>query len=47
MTKRLNITFDSDLIESISSEFDLRTPNKEALRKLVFTLDGDYDPEVI
>lgn len=47
MTKRLNITFDSDLIESISSEFDLRTPNKEALRKLIFTLDGDYNPEVI
>ena len=47
MAKRLNITFDSDLIESISSEFDLRAPNKEALRKLVFTLDGNYDPEVI
>lgn len=47
MTKRLNIAFDSDLIESISSEFDLRAPNKEALRKLIFTLDGDYDPEVI
>lgn len=47
MAKRLNINFDSDLIESISSEFDLRTPNKEALRKLIFTLDGDYDPEVI
>lgn len=47
MAKRLNITFDSDLIESISSEFDLRTPNKEALRKLIFTLDGDYDPDVI
>lgn len=47
MTKRLNISYDSDLIESISSEFDLRAPNKEALRKLIFTLDGDYDPEVI
>lgn len=47
MAKRLNINFDSDLIESISSEFDLRAPNKEALRKLIFTLDGDYDPEVI
>lgn len=47
MAKRLNISFDSDLVESISSEFDLRAPNKEALRKLIFTLDGDYDPEVI
>lgn len=47
MAKRLHIPYDSDLIESISSEFDLRAPNKEALRKLIFTLDGDYDPEVI
>ena len=46
MTKRLNISFDSDLLEAISSDFDLRAPNKEALRKLVFTLDGDYDPQV-
>ncbi|MDK7083167.1 DEAD/DEAH box helicase family protein [Pseudoglutamicibacter cumminsii] len=44
---RLNISFDSDMLESISSEFDLRTPNKEALRQLVFTLDGDYDPTVM
>ncbi|WP_298634500.1 DEAD/DEAH box helicase [uncultured Mobiluncus sp.] len=35
------------MLEAISSEFDLRTPNKEALRKLVFTLDGDYDPAVM
>lgn len=47
MAKKLNITFDSDLIESISADFDLRDPNKEALRKLVFTLDGDYDPSVM
>ena len=47
MTKRLNISFDSDMLESISSEFDLRTPNKEALRQLVFTLDGDYDQTVM
>ena len=46
MTKRLNISFDSDLLEAISSDFDLRAPNKEALRKLIFTLDGDYDPQV-
>ncbi|PNV67149.1 DEAD/DEAH box helicase family protein [Enteroscipio rubneri] len=47
MAKRLNISFDSDLLESISSEFDLRAPNKAALRKLVFTLDGDYSPDVM
>lgn len=47
MAKKLNVEFDSDLIEMISADFDLRTPNKEALRKLVFTLDGEYDPEVI
>lgn len=47
MTAKLNISFDSDMLESISSEFDLRTPNKEALRQLVFTLDGDYDPTVM
>ena len=46
MPTRLNISFDSDLLESISAEFDLRAPNKEALRQLIFTLDGDYDPEV-
>jgi type III restriction enzyme len=44
---RLNISFDSDMLESISAEFDLRAPNKEALRRLVFTLDGDYDPDVM
>lgn len=47
MAKRLNISFDSDLLESISAEFDLRTPNKAALRQLAFTLDGDYDPDVM
>lgn len=47
MANRLNISFDSDMLESISSEFDLRAPNKEALRQLVFTLDGDYDPAVM
>lgn len=47
MKKKLNISFDSDLIESISSDFDLRAPNKEALRKLVFSLDGDYEPSVM
>ncbi len=47
MTKRIHITYDSDLIEAISSDFDLRKPNKEALRKLIFTLDGEYSPEVM
>lgn len=47
MAKRLSISFDSDLLESISAEFDLRAPNKAALRQLVFTLDGDYDPDVM
>lgn len=47
MRKKLNISFDSELIESISADFDLRPPNKEALRKLIYTLDGDYDPEVM
>lgn len=47
MSKKLDIVFDSDLIESISSDFDLRAPNKEALRQLIFTLNGEYDPNVI
>ena len=47
MNKKLNISFDSELLESISSDFDLRAPNKEALRKIVFTLDGDYDSSVM
>lgn len=47
MTAKLNISFDSDMLESISAEFDLRAPNKEALRQLVFTLDGDYDSAVM
>lgn len=47
MANKLNISFDSDMLESISAEFDLRAPNKEALRHLVFTLDGDYDPTVM
>ena len=46
MAKRLNISFNSDLLEAISADFDLRAPNKEALRQLIFILDGDYDPEV-
>lgn len=45
MSKRLSIAFDSCLLDEIASEFDLRKPNREALRQLVFTLDGGYDPE--
>lgn len=47
MATRLNISYDSDMIEAISSEFDLRTPNKDALHQLIRTLDGEYDPEVM
>ncbi len=47
MARKLNISYDSELIESISTDFELRTPNKEALRKLIFTLDGDYDTNVM
>ncbi|WP_227712877.1 DEAD/DEAH box helicase family protein [Nanchangia anserum] len=47
MTAKLSIGFDSEMLESISAEFDLRAPNKEALRQLIFTLDGDYDPGVM
>ena len=48
MSARLNVTFDSDLLEAISSEFDLRKPNRDALRALIFMLDGgDYDPTVM
>lgn len=47
MGKRLNISFDSNLLEEIAGDFDLREPNKEALRTLIFTLDGDYDPSVM
>lgn len=46
MATRLDISYDSEMLEAISSEFNLRTPNKEALRQLIFTLDGEYDPAV-
>lgn len=44
MKKRLEISLDFELIEEISAQFDLRAPNKEALIKLVSTLEGDYAP---
>lgn len=47
MIEKLNISYDSELLESISASFDLRAPNKEALRKLIFTLEGEYDSDVM
>lgn len=44
MSERLSIEYDSGLIDSISADFDLRKPNRDALRELVFTLDGEFDP---
>ena len=46
MSRCLEIEFDSSLIEEISADFDLRAPNREALRKLLFELNGGYDPSV-
>jgi len=45
--KRLDITFDQSDIDAIASDFDLRAPNKKALRALVMALtDDDFDPRV-
>jgi len=40
----LPISLDQGMIEQIATEFDLRTPNKEGLRQLVFHLTGEFDP---
>lgn len=41
----LTISYDDNLIEELSSRFDLRTPNREALATLVQRLDaGEYTP---
>lgn len=41
----LHVTYDENLIEELSSRFDLRTPNREALSTLVRRLDdGEYTP---
>lgn len=41
----LHVTYDENLIEELSSRFDLRTPNREALTELVRRLDvGEYTP---
>ena len=47
MSRQLCIEFDSSLVDAISAEFDLRAPNKEALRELIYALNGDYDPSVM
>ncbi|OFS20033.1 DEAD/DEAH box helicase [Corynebacterium sp. HMSC04H06] len=40
----LPIALDQGLIDSIATEFQLRDPNKRALRKLIYHLTGDFDP---
>jgi len=40
----LPISLDQGMIEEIATEFDLRTPNKEGLRQLIFHLTGEFDP---
>lgn len=40
----LPISLDRSTVDQIAQEFDLRDPNKEGLRQLVFHLTGDIDP---
>ncbi len=40
----LPISLDRSTIDQIAQEFDLRAPNKEGLRQLIFHLTGDFDP---
>ena len=40
----LPIALDQGLIDSIATEFQLRGPNKRALRKLIYHLTGDFAP---
>lgn len=47
MANKLNIEYDSSLVDSISAEFDLREPNKNALKHLLFALNGNYNPKVM
>ena len=48
MAERLHIVYDPDLIERVASDFDLRKPNKNALKELVQRIDeGEYDPAVM
>lgn len=47
MDKQLGIFFDQSDIDSIAADFDLRGPNKRALRQLVLALtDDDFDRHV-
>ncbi|MGD7003840.1 DEAD/DEAH box helicase [Corynebacterium halotolerans] len=40
----LPISLDQGMIDQIAKEFDLRAPNKEGLRQLIFHLTGEFDP---
>lgn len=40
----LPISFDQGMIDQIAREFDLREPNKEGLRQLIFNLTGNFNP---
>lgn len=40
----LPISLDQGMIDQIAKEFNLRAPNKEGLRQLIFQLTGDFDP---
>lgn len=40
----LPISLDQGMIDQIATEFDLRVPNKEGLRQLIFHLTGTFDP---
>lgn len=42
---RLHLTLDDYLVEEITSDFDLRAPNKEALIELIKTLNGGYNSD--
>lgn len=40
----LPISLDQGMIDQVAKEFDLRAPNKEGLRQLIFHLTGEFDP---
>lgn len=40
----LPLSLDQGMIDQIAHEFDLRAPNKEGLRQLIFHLTGTFDP---
>ena len=41
-----NFSFDSELVDDIASDFDLRGPNRQALQVLVERLSGEFDSAV-